>query len=810
MSKIESTQQLANPNNHSFKLSALVTAVIAASSFVSHSTFAADALMLQEVIVTAQKRTESLQDVPISVNVMDGEKINDSGIANLEDLANFVPNFTINQTGISTTVSIRGISSGNNQGFEQSVGMYFDGIYYGRAQLARAPLFDLARVEVLRGPQSILFGKNSIAGAVNVTTAQPTDEFEASVTLLYEPNHGERDGRFVVSGPLTDSLAGRLAVLTRTFDGYYENSLTGEDEPDKEEQVVRATLAWQATDDFKATLKLEKSSFDVKGRNIEIIGDTAAETGFGFSTIYPAITGGGTLDSRQDFKRQANGDTSNNDTENVALTFEYFLGENTLTAVTGYSAYEYDELCDCDFTGANTFTLGLKEDFDQFSQEIRITSPTGNTFEYIAGVFYQTSDLTFSDDFKVPNISALTGLSPSLAGYNTIKSFDQDSDLWSVFLQGTWNINDRTRLTLGGRFTDESKSANRSAASTTTGPNAVVLAGVTQLQLAENFLRAEEHQLSGDRDESAFTPLANIQFDLNEDVMLYATYTTGFKSGGFDVRSNASPDVNVGVPAAVTTALAQPPSPVGVFEFEEEEAESIEIGAKMTMLDGSAEINIAAYRTDYDDLQVSIFDGGLGFNVGNAAKAKVQGAELDGRWRATEALTVSGSLAYLDFEFEDYDNGECYFRQEELEPNTVTNAVLGTCSFDGKRQVYTPEWTASIAADYVIPLGNDHEFIANINFNYYDDYLVAPSLDPRVSQDAFTKIGARLAIADIDGVWEVALIGKNLTDEAVSTFAAEIPASENLVDRITGGEGLAYYSFFDRPRSVALQVRVNF
>lgn len=542
-----------------------------------------------------------------------------------------------------------------------------------------------------------------------------------------------------------------------------------------------------------------------------MINDTAAETGFGFSTIYPAITGGATLESSQDFIRQANGDTSKNESDNVTLKLEYFLGKSTLTSVTGYSAYEYDELCDCDYTGANTFTLGLDEEYDQFSQEIRIASPTGNTFEYIAGVFYQTSDLEFSDNFKVPATSALTGLGAVLAGYDNVRNFDQDSDLWAVFAQGTWNVSDTLRVTLGGRFTDESKSASRSLVTTTTSPNPIVTGTTTALDLAENVLRAEPHQVSGDRDETAFTPLANVQFDLNADVMLYATFTTGFKSGGFDVRSNASPDPSVGVPAAVTTALTQPPSPVGVFEFEEEEATSYELGAKMTILDGAGELNIAAYRTDYEDLQVSIFDGGLGFNVGNAAEAKVQGVELDSRWRASESLTLAAAVSYLDFEFEDYDNGECYFRQETLDRASVTNAALSTCSFEGERQVYTPRWTGSINADYVTALNDSHEFRANLNLNYYDDYLVSPSLDPRIEQDAYTKVGARLAIAATNGDWEIALIGKNLGNESIVTYAAELPASGTLVAGATGGqEGLAYYGFFDRPRSVAIQGTVNF
>lgn len=788
---------------------------IASILFITQTANAQQAV-LQEVIVNAQKRAENLQDVPISANVLSGDIINNTGTANLEDLSSFVPNFTINQTGISTTISIRGISSGINQGFEQSVGTYVDGVYYGRAQLARAPLLDLASVEVLRGPQTILFGKNSIAGAVNLATAKPSNQTSASLTALYEPDHGEKDIRLVLNGALTDTLSGRLALMRRTFDGYYTNTITGDDEPNQESTVVRATFNWQATDNINALLKLEQSSFDVLGRNIEVINDTAAETGFGFSTIYPAITGGGTFDATQDFKRQANGDRSDNDVDNITLTVEYALDENTLTSVTGFSAYEYDELCDCDFTGANTLTLGLTEEYDQFSQEIRITSPTDQTLSYIAGLFYQTSELNFQDDFRISGVSALTGLpsvGSALAGYNTVKSFDQDSDLWAVFAQATWHLNETMRLTLGGRFSDEDKSAKRSAVSSTTAANPIVApGGITLLDFAENALRAEPHQLSGKRSETAFTPLANFQLDINEDMMFYATYTEGYKSGGFDVRSNASPDINVGIPAAITDANpALLPSPVGVFEFEEEEAQSIELGLKSSLLNGTAELNVAAYRTNYDDLQVSIFDGGLGFNVGNAAKAKVQGLELDGRWRASEALSFSASLAYLDFEFEDYKNGECYFRQEELEPNTVTNAALSTCSFDGKRQVYTPEWTANLAADYNRQLNNGFELRANVNISYSDEYLASPSLDPRATQDAYTKVGARIAITAEDEQWEIALIGKNLTDETVTVYAAELPASGTLVAGVTGGQqGLAYYGFYDRPRSIALQGKINF
>jgi iron complex outermembrane receptor protein len=252
-----------------FTLNKLLSRSILAVA-ISATAATSNASLLEEIVVTAQQRAESLQDVPVSVAAVTAAKISDSGIVDLQGLSELVPNFSINETGISTTVTIRGISSGINPGFEQSVGMYNDGIFYGRDQLARVPMIDMERVEVLRGPQGILFGKNSIAGAVSQISAKPTDEFEGSITALYEPDHGETDLRLVLSGPLTDSLSGRLAFLTRDLDGYMKNTASGQDEQNEDEQVIRGTLRWNVNDNVTANLKHSQSTFDVVGRNMEV------------------------------------------------------------------------------------------------------------------------------------------------------------------------------------------------------------------------------------------------------------------------------------------------------------------------------------------------------------------------------------------------------------------------------------------------------------------------------------------------------------------------------------------------------------
>lgn len=782
------------------------------------------AFTLEEVIVTAQKREQSLQDVPLSVNAVGGEKMAEAGITNLEGMTGLVPNLTFNQTGIGTNVAIRGISSGINQGFEQSVGQYVDGIYYGRAQLTRAPMFDMERVEVLRGPQSILFGKNSIAGAISMTSAKPTDELEVKIGALYEPEHDEQQIDLVVSGPITENLAGRLAIMDRTMDGYFDNEFLDNDEQDDDETFIRGTLVWDATDDLSVTLKVEDGSFDSKGRNIDVVsksladGATAADS---YETLLNTLTGINFLngmtsagasysfdDDGGDFNRVSNGDSAENDMENVTITVEYALGDYTLTSITGYNAYEYKEHCDCDFIDAQLFDVDTEEEFEQYSQEFRITSPGGETVDWIAGFFYQENELKFHDAINVMdesllatgvaaqhaanpaspffgNLAGALGYVAPMRGATSERDFEQDSELWSVFAQATWNITDETRLTLGARYTDEEKEASRRQYHLdATGAANPALDG-----LFAAFL-VEQHSIEDDRDEGSFTPLVTLQHDLTDEAMVYISWTTGYKSGGFDVRSNAHPTAGVGLPVQ------------GVFEFEEEEAESIEIGGKFTLLDGAAELNAALFRTEYTDLQTSQFDGTLGFNVTNAGEATTQGLELDGRWRVSEGLTLSAAMAYLDFEYDKFPNSQCYFDQQ----GQTSGPYAGQCDVSGQTREFTPEWTGSVTADYVHILSDALEFRSTLDLIYSDSYLTSPTLDPRTEQDAYTKVNLRLALGASDGQWEVALVGKNLTDEEVMTFSNQLPVSSNFTD----GDSTAYYAFYDRPRSVALQGMLRF
>ncbi len=780
--------------------SMVVGSTVLASGAVST---AVAAPALEEVLVTATLRTESLQDVPVSVNAVSGEKMQEAGIDKIEDLQAYVPNLSMSETGIGTNIYIRGIGSGINPGFEQSVGMYFDGVSYSRAQLTRAPFLDLARVEVLRGPQNILYGKNSIAGALSLISARPGDEQEGSVSVLYEPAHEERVVDLVLSGPLTDNLGARIAMRKRAMDGYMENLTLNRDEPGRDESTFRAILDWDASADLTAMLKFELGKFNVDGRQIEIVNDQpssiAAFGGATYTQILVAQFGAdpSTMDNTLNYKRSSNGDYSNNRTRNLTLNIDYALGEGTLTLITAALAYEFDELCDCDFTGANVFSVPFNEDYEQYSQEIRWASPVGEIFEHIGGFYYQTSYLDFYDSIVIDSAIIPTAVAlrtgsqaagDSIANTTTPRYFSSDAELWSVFWQTTWNINERLRANLGLRYSEEEKKGARSLTVADLQGNERPLGTVDGV--LDGVFKIERHDLNDVQDTEQLAPSINVQWDATDEMMVYATASRGYKSGGFDARSNASPSA---APNAAGNVI------LGSFEYDEEQATSFEIGAKTSFWDGRAELNVAAFFTQYDDLQVSIFDGTLGFNVGNAGKAETQGLEFDGRVALTDELTMSAAIAFLDFEFTEFENGQCYQGQT---PDSVVNGVA-FCDYKGKSNQYVAEYSGNVALSYNHSFGDAMEFRAATDFVFTDDYNSSQNLDPSQEQDAYVKVNMRLAIADLNEGWEVALVGKNLTDEEVVSYSNDTPLANSSFGSVN------HYAFVERPRSLALQASLR-
>jgi outer membrane receptor protein involved in Fe transport len=288
-------------------------------------------------------------------------------------------------------------------------------------------------------------------------------------------------------------------------------------------------------------------------------------------------------------------------------------------------------------------------------------------------------------------------------------------------------------------------------------------------------------------------------FQVTDDIMVYGSAKKGYKSGGYDVRSNSEPDpgsTGLGTLYPVSVAGSVRNVDPGSFEFDDEEALAFELGSKMTLADGAAELSAAIFYTEFDNLQVSIFDGTLGFNVGNAAKATTQGIELDGRWQLTDNWMLSGSVAWLDFEFDDFPNGQCVQGQEPDSPD-------GKCDYTGKTNQYVADYSGAIALSYEKELG-PLLFRSTFDVRFTDSYEPSQNLDSRVQQDAYAKLNLRLAIGDPDGQWEVALLGRNLTDEEIVTYANDTPLAFSQFG------SPSYYGFVDRPRTVAVQAALRF
>jgi len=744
---------------------------------------------LEEIVVTAQKREETLQDVPISIVALSGEELSSMNIYKMEDLQFKVPNLQMTESGISTQIYIRGIGTGNNQGFEQSVGMYVDGVYYGRAQLIRQPIFDIQRVEVLRGPQGILFGKNSIAGAIAYTTAQPGSEFDSYARVEYDWDHNSTILEGMVNGG-SETFSGRLSVRKYDDDGWMYNVVAGEDEPARDDYAIRGQLRWDPSDNLDMTLKLEHQEFNTTGRQLEVIEDNPAVPGSPIpgATYAQILAALGHPDAIPDAElnnvRSADGgDFSDNKVNNATFTLNYAWGDNTLTAVSAYMDYDYSDLCDCDFTGAPVFNVPLDEEYSQFSQEIRLVSPGGETIDWLAGVFYQDSDMDFTDSIEVPTNSILGLLSPALVpilGTQARRNFEQSSTVFAAFAQAKWNINDYWALTFGARWTTEEKKASKvmNVQDLETGVNLpdfpdsiapAVYQGAFKI-FTEQFLG---HNAAGKRDQDAFLPLLRMEWRPTDSSMYYASASTGFKAGGFDVRSNN----------------------VFTFEFENEDATTYEIGGKFSYWDGRAETNFALYLTDYENLQIGQFDGTLGFNVGNVKDTRVQGIEVDGRVLLTDGLTWSYALAYLDFEYKDFENANCYNGET---PDGDVVAGVEMCSRTGQAGQYAPEFTAFTSLDWVMPITDNWDFRARGDLSYSSEQNVHTNLDPKYDIGAFTMIDLRLSVNNDN--WDIAILGKNITDEDFLTYTGNVPLSGS-----TFGTN-SFYGFNTRERSFWLQL----
>ncbi|MBT4523064.1 MAG: TonB-dependent receptor [Halieaceae bacterium] len=836
------------------------------------------AQQLEEVLVTAQKRVESLMDVPISVSALTGQKIADAGIQRSEDLAAYVPNFQVTQDPIGDKINIRGIQSGNQAGFEQSVATFVDGIYRGRGTQARWSFLDVARVEVLRGPQPTLFGKNTVAGALNITTARPTEEFESELTAGYNIEFDETELQAMVSGPLSDTLRARAVIQSREMkEGWVENAAYDEDNPASEELFGRLSLEWDVGPDTTLFMKYEAGDFDVTGNPWVMIeggplSPILAAAGVPTGAVFKSYMGNNGFpllgfpgDDVIDFGSVG---SYEGDTQELMVQLEHQFDSGTvLTAIAGYSEYEYERFLDADQNPLPVVRFDDTEDFDQTSLELRLTSDTGGALEYIAGLYYQDNNMYVDGltQFNLGTIDTLLGgscasvpggsdsvivgdpvgtavtvaglpganaavanacaqtaltqllLPAGVTGATRYAFLDQETETLAAFTQLTWNMTDTFRTTLGLRYTQEEKEAHQGAwageyAERNTTPLADQSAANPQALAAFLIGEFTYHEFTPNdpglsRDEDSFTWSLNAQWDATDNTMVYASAATGFKAGGFN-------SFFMGLPQGRGADSND-------VDFDEEEVLSFEVGAKISLLDGGAELSIAAFHTTYDDLQASIFSGNTTFIVQNAAEATSQGIEIDGRWQVSDKLMVQGSLGWLDFEYDSFSNQGCVaeqflgFREDAFQSalavgdqvgagvaslvvNNQTCSAAGVNDMQGRPSAHSPEWTAAFVANYNQPIG-EYELDASVDVSWSDDVYRQDDLDPYSLLEAYTKVNMALVFGPSNGRWDVSLIGKNLTDEDTYSYVNDTPLFNG-----------ARQARMDQPRSFAVRGRYRF
>ncbi|GAB5414242.1 MAG: TonB-dependent receptor [Congregibacter sp.] len=816
-----------------FKTLPLLAAVSLATQ-----TLTANAQVLEEVIVTAQKRAESLQDVPISVSAIQGEKIQDAGIPNMAALADYVPNLHIADAPVNTNIYMRGVGSGNNQGFEQSVGMYIDGVYMGRGRQYRAAFLDVERVEVLRGPQGTLFGRNTVAGAVNITTASARagDELEGEVMVSAESFDGRVVEGFVGSG-LTDTLGARLAFKYRETDGFADNAFLGRSEGAIEDMSWRLSLNWQPTDDLNVNFKYSQSDYERIGSNTtgkvflspaerdQLVPNRSAfaDTAYGIMDVFFPNYGtqvGQEFTTIKDngFGRSAadgigigkNPDSSENDITNMVLNVDWQVGELTVTSVTGWSEYQYIDGADVDWLPLQFISRDDDQTFEQFSQEIRIASPGGEFFDYVAGFYYDQSDLEFDRQVAIdtnfdglfPEFLAIAnGLPPEAApalpqnllevltngaySSNQIARnhfYQLDSESWALFAQGTFNFTDSLRLTVGVRYTEEDKDvvSTQFLSDLDSGLTNPTNSFFPLLIQATSF-NAYNYDYREGRSTDALVPSFILQWDATENSMLYASFSQGFKSGGFTAADDGEPgDLQQGTfPCAPNPDFTvtiencyDPTNPNDQFEFGDEEVDALEIGGKHTLLDGGMTLNWAFFYTEYTDLQVAIFQG-IGFVVENAASSEIMGLEVDALWQATDNLRVGANFAWLDATYDDFDNGPCTAIQLDADPLCGTELPGASANpLSGEPTLYASDYSASFYFDYVRPVG-EMEFFAGGEVNYRDSFNSAGDNDPTDVIDSFTKTNLRIGLRS--GDWEIMAYGRNIFDEEVFMQSYDVP-----------------------------------
>ena len=743
----------------------------------------ATAAELEEIIVTARKVEESLQDVPISVQAVSGEQIAEQGLVDLQQLAPYIPNFSyIRAAGASDLYFMRGLGTyGSGIHFEPSVGQVFNGFFSTRSRLGRSALIDVAQVEILKGPQGAIIGKNTSLGAINITSRKPTEEFEGSLATQYNFEASEGfEIEAMLSGPLSDRMRGRAVVNYRDTDGWVNNSVTGDDLQRNEDLTVRLMLDFDLSDKVTADLMYQRTDFDRQGKARIIAGcleyqppmgpphSIPRAEGLGF-TCSGVVDNNSTADLRRDTPTGPlfnSGEPFTIESDLIGLTFVGDFEKFTFTSLTSFTNYDINDMFSGDQRDAERVSIQNTEEYEQFYQEFRIHGGAkSGSFDYIAGVMYFTGDLDATQSFHA--IAAAIG--PPVPAINPAVSRNEfqasETDSIAAFGQLDFHLNDQFTLSIGGRVTNEDREGSRAQVVgevyTSDLDNAPVACNTPTVPLSACTLGDDGMTpgapITGAIDDTNFSYNVALQYSYNDNNNFYISTATGFKSGGFDLRGGGDP----------TT-----------FVFGEEESTNYEIGGRHTLLDDSLRFNWTIYHTEVEDLQVSSNDPVVITQIVSAADVTSNGVEVDLLWATPlEGLTLSFIGAYTDAEYDEFV-GPCYLSQPETGTGCFDVFIsqgqrAGLQDLKGQQLPLAPEWSSVVGADYSTPVGNNMELTLSAKYLHTADQVMSIERDPLGFQKSSDRIDASLVLAGSlagNRSWTLELIGRNLTDELIHTF----------------------------------------
>lgn len=719
---------------------------------------------IEEIVVTATKRAESVQDVPISISAYSGDFLEDSDIKTLQDLSLYAPNFTMAYSSQATNarIFVRGVGSVGNSGIETSVGVFVDGVYYPRPGSVIGNLLDIQTAEVLRGPQGTLFGRNTAVGALNLTTRNPSDEFEGYVQVG-AGDYSAYSVEGVVNAPFSEKVAGRFAAKYAERDGYGFNSLANEEIGERDDLTLRAKLGIEFSDNVTGKLTLDYNEVNSGGQVIEMLPETASPF---FDGTMVALFGEpvSTEDGYDQVVNQDHQDSLSDEQWGIALDLEFAAGDHTFRSITAYRDWEADNRESALRMTGDVLPRNHNYTTETISQEFQLLSPADQPLTYVLGLFYYEEDYDIDEDFDagadtcIPVIFALTG---SLATAQACLAQSQfpaaDSDYTqsltsaAAFAQATYSFTDRFSMTFGGRFTDDDKDA----AFSQTTPNAII----------GSFFRAPEDVPDLAAEDSAFTWLVNASFYPSDDVMLFGTVSTGFKGGGFNSGGSGA-------------ALGRDRR-----IFKEETSINYELGVKSTLADGKATLNVTLYHTELDDFQDRSFDG-LSFLTRNAGKRTQQGFEADFVLNPVDSLIIYGGVSYLDAEFDSFEDASPLPGNE-----TSPDPDLAAPDLSGQTPHFSPEWQGSLVAEWRAAIGSGNlEWFVRPEYTYIGEQNIGgnTNLNPQSIQDSYGLVNLRLGIGAADGRWQLTAWGKNLSDEGYCEVIYDQPlgADFNGVDPV--------------------------